>query len=28
LNICACPKGPGDRPQPTISLNKVVINVA
>ena len=28
LEICACPKGPGDRPEPTITLEKVTIDVA
>lgn len=27
LKICACPKGPGDRPEPSISLNKVSISI-
>lgn len=26
--ICACPNGPGDRPQPSITLNKVTITIA
>ena len=25
LKICACPKGPGDKPTPSITLNKVTI---
>lgn len=25
LKICACPKGPGDRPEPTITLNKITV---
>ena len=28
LQICACPKGPGDRPSPEITLNKLSIDVA
>jgi len=28
LEICACPKGPGDRPTPTITLTKVSIDVS
>ena len=28
LKICACPKGPGDKPTPDITLNKVTIEVA
>ena len=28
LNICACPKGPGDRPEPDVQLTKVTINVS
>jgi len=28
LEICACPKGPGDKPEPTITLNKVTIDIA
>lgn len=28
LKICACPKGPQDRPQPDITLNRIIIDIA
>lgn len=28
LEICDCPKGPGDRPEPSITLEKVAINAS
>lgn len=28
LQICACPKGPGDRPEPSIELKRVQVNIA